>query len=138
MKTDAIERVLDISGGACAYGEIADARAELAALKERMTRLEAALQDTYEVVSEECGNLEHGSLGYIVAAQVRERLHDAHTDAITDTLSDTVPVERARLREIEWESEDLCQRAACPACFNARMDGHAPDCWLAAAIANGD
>ena len=91
---------------------------------EKIARLEAALRYFITYHLEGIGQLTH-AIGGAEAA-------------LTDTPSDTVPVERARLREIEWESEDLCQRAACPACFNARMDGHAPGCWLAAAIANGD
>ncbi len=40
---------------------------------------------------------------------------------------------RARLRELEWEG-GLDGAGVCPVCHEYDSHGHAPDCWLAAAL----
>jgi hypothetical protein len=77
---------------------------------------------------------------------------------IADALSTPAPagavVTLEQLREIEWESEgcdmdggEAVVSSTCPACGGAhpkfapnrpRLLGHAPDCWLAAAIRDAE
>lgn len=76
-----------------------------------------------------------------VAAE-RDRLKGIVESALATAPSGIVAVERARLKEIEWQPDyDVADgiglvrtEGICPVCDHPQSKGHAGDCWLSAAI----
>ena len=117
-----------------------EARSELNAAVLALALLEAALTTTPSDETETITlrNVRPGTRQTFTGLQLStgERVMVIVEPVGDATPSDTVLVERARLREIERKGGKVLANGTwqwvCPKC--RRGTGHAPDCWFAAAI----
>jgi len=159
--TDAIQSAIDHldhdrgKDSKLQYEVIGPARTELAALRAENEQLhaerrrnaiagQATMEEAYATIQAQARQIAalREALHYVLEHLELKRPDLAAKDA-AEALSSVPPssmrlVPLEGLREIEWAGwDETLQVPCCPACMTTQGlgDGHAPDCWLAAAIA---